>query len=386
MAPITLTSTYTPNETTIPNIFLDRYMPSANGEFVKVYLCLLRMYANPAGRSSTLTDIADLLNHTESDIIRAIKYWEKAGLLSVGYSGDIPVSITLLPIRQKPDRLSTDSPAEEPSYNTAETAAAAEGVNALGEQTPVHAPDETLPGKYNYSPAAIKRMCDSDDNLHQLIFVAERLFGKTLTNSEISTMIYIHNDLNFSDDLLEYLFEYCVSLEKRSFRYLERVAISWHEEGLVTAEQAKQQHEIHSKKIYSVMKAFGINDRMPGKPELDFITRWYDEYGFETELVIEACNRTIQALHKPSFEYTDTILSNWRKKNVHTVSDIESVDAAHAVSKKDNGFSGSKASGKADNTGSPAIRTGKNTNRFNNFSQRKYDFNALEKQIISKKD
>ena len=83
MAPITLTSTYTPNETTIPNIFLDRYMPSANGEFVKVYLCLLRMYANPAGRSSTLTDIADLLNHTESDIIRAIKYWEKAGLLSV---------------------------------------------------------------------------------------------------------------------------------------------------------------------------------------------------------------------------------------------------------------------------------------------------------------
>ena len=121
MAPITLTSTYTPNETTIPNIFLDRYMPSANGEFVKVYLCLLRMYANPAGRSSTLTDIADLLNHTESDIIRAIKYWEKAGLLSVGYSGDIPVSITLLPIRQKPDRLSTDSPAEEPSYNTAET-------------------------------------------------------------------------------------------------------------------------------------------------------------------------------------------------------------------------------------------------------------------------
>ena len=386
MAPITLTSTYTPNETTIPNIFLDRYMPSANGEFVKVYLCLLRMYANPAGRSSTLTDIADLLNHTEGDIIRAIKYWEKAGLLSVGYSGDIPVSITLLPISQKPDRLSADSAAQEPSCNTSETAAAAEGVNALGEQTPVHAPDETLPGKYNYSPAAIKRMCDSDDNLHQLIFVAERLFGKTLTNSEISTIIYIHNDLNFSDDLLEYLFEYCVSLEKRSFRYLERVAISWHEEGLVTAEQAKQQHEIHSRKIYSVMKAFGINDRMPGKPELDFITRWYDEYGFETELVIEACNRTIQALHKPSFEYTDTILSNWRKKNVHTVSDIESVDAAHAVSKKDNGFSGSKTSGKADTTGSPAIRTGKNTNRFNNFSQRKYDFNALEKQIISKKD
>lgn len=59
-------------------------------------------------------------------------------------------------------------------------------------------------------------MCDSDDNLHQLIFVAEKLFGKTLTNSEISTIIYIHNDLNFSDDLLEYLFEYCVSLRREA--------------------------------------------------------------------------------------------------------------------------------------------------------------------------
>ena len=46
-------------------------------------------------------------------------------------------------------------------------------------------------------------MCDEDDNLHQLIFVAEKLFGKTLTNSEISTIIYIHSDLNYTDQLLE---------------------------------------------------------------------------------------------------------------------------------------------------------------------------------------
>ena len=223
-------------------------------------------------------------------------------------------------------------------------------------------------------------MCDEDDNLHQLIFVAEKLFGKTLTNSEISTIIYIHSDLNFSDELLEYLFEYCVSLEKRSFRYLERVAISWHEEGLMTAEQAKLQHEIHSKKIFSVMKAFGINDRMPGKPELDYITRWYDEYGFESDIVIEACNRTIQALHKPSFEYTDTILSNWRKKNVHTISDIESADAARSAAKKDAYTQGSDKQ-TASNT-----RNTKSSNRFNNFTQRKYDFDALEKQLITKKD
>lgn len=108
-------------------------------------------------------------------------------------------------------------------------------------------------------------------------------------------------------------------------------------------------------------------------------TRWYDDYGFEADIVIEACNRTIQALHKPSFEYTDTILSNWRKKNVHTISDIESADAARSAAKKD----AYTQNGEKQNT---VNNRGAKTNRFNNFTQRKYDFDALEKQLITKKD
>ena len=365
MAPLTLTSACTPNETSIPNIFLDTYMPSANGEFVKVYLCLLRMYNNSKQKPATLTDIADLLNHTEGDVIRAIKYWEKAGLLSVDYSGDNPVNITLLPVNDhEKGATSGNTPEHSDNIYASETAVAS---------------DSPLASKTDYSPAALKRICD-DENIRQILFVAESLLGKTLTNSEINTILYIYNDLHFSDELLEYLLEYCVSGEKRSLRYVEKVAISWHSEGITTAEDAKMRHEIHSKKVYSVMKAFGINDRMPGKPELDYITRWYDEYGFECDLVIEACNRTIQSLHKPSFEYADTILSNWKKKNVHTLSDVEAVDAARP--RKDTAFVSDQPQKAAAN---PA-RTGRNSNRFNNFTQRSYDFDALEKQLIGKRD
>ena len=365
MAPLTLTSAYMSNETSIPNIFLDTYMPSANGEFVKVYLCLLRMYNDSRQKPATLTDIADMLNHTEGDVIRAIKYWEKAGLLSVDYSGDNPVNITLLPI----DSHSTASADAEASEHSGSEYVSETAVSS--DNTPVP--------KTNYSPAELKRMCE-DENTHQILFVAERLLGKTLTNSEMNTIIYIYNDLHFSDELLEYLLEYCVSGEKRSLRYVEQVAINWHSEGITTAEEAKRRHEIHSKKVYSVMKAFGLNDRMPGKPELDYITRWYDEYGFECELVIEACNRTIQSLHKPSFEYADTILSNWKKKNVHTLSDVEAVDAARP--KKD----AASFSAQSQKNAANQIRTSRSGNRFNNFTQRSYDFDALEKQLISKKD
>ena len=49
--------------TVVKNTFIDQYMPQANGEFVKVYLYLLRC-AN-TGRELSLSSIADVLEHTE---------------------------------------------------------------------------------------------------------------------------------------------------------------------------------------------------------------------------------------------------------------------------------------------------------------------------------
>lgn len=55
-------------------------MTKANGEYVKVYLLLLRHLNAPSG-TLTISRIADLLDHTEKDVIRALNYWKKQGLL-----------------------------------------------------------------------------------------------------------------------------------------------------------------------------------------------------------------------------------------------------------------------------------------------------------------
>ena len=73
---------YTPfpgDYTFISNVFLDFYMPSANGEFVKIYLYLLR-HASQTKTLLDFTSVADALNCTEADIQRALRYWEKAGV------------------------------------------------------------------------------------------------------------------------------------------------------------------------------------------------------------------------------------------------------------------------------------------------------------------
>ena len=75
------------NATLLPNDFIDNYMVNANGEFIKVYLFLLR-HAEDDNPALTLSMIADCLNNTEKDILRALRYWESEGLLRSEYAAD----------------------------------------------------------------------------------------------------------------------------------------------------------------------------------------------------------------------------------------------------------------------------------------------------------
>ena len=99
---IRLHSTGLNDATILSNIFIDRFMPKANGEFVKVYIYLLRMLGRPE-EAFGLSQMADSLFCTEGDILRALKYWEKQGLLSLSYTTgeSVPTGIAFLPLVRK---------------------------------------------------------------------------------------------------------------------------------------------------------------------------------------------------------------------------------------------------------------------------------------------
>ena len=82
MSDFVLKTDGTPGVTSVSNLFLDYYMPGANGEYVKVYLYLLRALNCP-DISLSVAGLADVMDKTESDILRALKYWEKQGILSL---------------------------------------------------------------------------------------------------------------------------------------------------------------------------------------------------------------------------------------------------------------------------------------------------------------
>ena len=70
------------NFTPVNNVFIDKYMLKARGEFVKVYILLLKysMSGEPGISSSIL---AAKLNLLESDIMNALSYWNEEGVIKL---------------------------------------------------------------------------------------------------------------------------------------------------------------------------------------------------------------------------------------------------------------------------------------------------------------
>ena len=343
---LTLKNRYEGNSTVVENDFIDNYLAKANGEYVKVYLLLLRhLNANTGGLS--ICGLADCLECTEKDILRAFKYWSKVGLLKI--EQDDAGNICGLAIGKSAS--GTESTVAQV------TPISVKPVEAV--TTPV-APA---------TPKKLKKTSSEDAaNLRQLYFVAEQYLGKPLSSGEIKKINYFFDDLGFSTDLIEYLIEYCVENNHRSFRYIESVAVKWAEEGIQTVEEAKNASVLYTKNGFAILKAFGITGRAPGQTELAFIKKWTEEYAFTLDIIIEACNRTINATHEPNFKYADSILAKWFGSNVHHLSDISRLDQAYIMEKETKKRTSTKSS---------------SSNRFNNFEGRSYDMNSLEQQLLN---
>ena len=331
MKTLTLTNQAKKTVTVLENEFIDRYMPKANGEYVKVYLMLLRHLDESASLPAP-SRLADLLECTEKDILRAFKYWEGQGLLEYK--------------EEAPDRsLRAEVSPSEASLTVA----------------PVSGTDKSVNTRKHGNRKEFK----------ELLFVAEQYLGKTLSATDINAITYFYETLQMSADLIEYLIEYCVENGHKSIHYIQKVALSWHSQDIRTAEQAKTNSVLYNKNCYSILNAYGIKGRAPAASEIAYIRKWHEEYAFSLEIILEACDRTMNMIHQPNFEYTDSILKNWYKKNVHTLEDVSVLDAA---------FTRAKADKARQQTTQPSKPSGRN--KFNNFENRSYDMNDLERRLI----
>lgn len=216
----------------------------------------------------------------------------------------------------------------------------------------------------------------SDEEFSQLLYVVQQYRKKPLTPTDCDKFAYLYDELHMSAELLEYVAEYCVQEGYTSVRYMESVALNWNKNGITTISEAKSYSEGFSKNSFAVMKALGQTGRAPATAEKKLIDKWFQKFGFSKEIVLEACNRTILAIHSPSFEYVDTILTSWNKEKVKTLKDIEILDERHKNQKEDSRKQNPAEAGRKGQN-KRAVSPVNPGNRFNNFEQHDYDYDNL---------
>ena len=410
MTAINISSDIATSFTTVSDIFIDQYMPKANGEFVKVYLYLLRATGSGAG-IATISEIADHFSNTEADIIRALNYWASEGILQVQTGADgqiIGINLCSLSVSGMQAAQSNiqsavaDNAAQNNLQNSVVNNAAQNGLqndvvnnvaqnistadirmqDSVVEKLKSQTTDKASSSQKEYTLDEIKEFRKNPD-ISELFFIIETYLKHTLSSTDTNMVLYWLDELHFSTDLVEYLVEYCITKGHSSLRYMNKVALSWADAGIKTVDQAKDDAAAHSQIYYSVMKALGITGRNLVDSEVSLINKWVGEYGFDIELVKAACSKTISAIQKPSFEYTDSILANWRKKDVHTLKDVEVLDANFAKANKASATGSSQDTNAANGSSKPKSNNSSSKNKFNNFNQRNNDYDKLEKLFLN---
>ena len=384
MDTITITTKNKETYSAVSDFFIDYYMTDANGEFVKIYLYLVRLLHS--GNAVTVAGIADHFNLTEKDICRAVKYWIKQGVLQLEYTKDKKLTgITLLPLSPKEEDAEDDTLESLFSADASGESNTTEGNNdTTGSQTKASASmtaatqdtalsgnnismqptdvassitdpateqisQSAVPKKITYKPSFVASKKE-DEDFGNLLYQTETYFGKPLTQSDIHSLLYIYEELAFSPELLEYLVEYCVSINKKSCRYIEAVAIEWYKNGIVSVEDAKVASKNYNSIYVAVLKQLGIPRRVPTPTETAFIDTWYNTYSFNKNIIMEACKRAITARpHSANFNYVNGILESWHKQNVHKLSDIEELDRKWAAEKKKKSTSNKTSSNQFNN-------------------------------------
>lgn len=410
MTAINISSDIATSFTTVSDIFIDQYMPKANGEFVKVYLYLLRATGSGAD-IATISEIADHFSNTEADIIRALNYWASEGILQLqsGADGQImginlcSLSVSGMQAAQSNIQSAVaDNAAQNNLQNSVVNNAtqnilkngvvnnAAQNIStadirmqdSVVEKLKSQTTDKASSSQKEYTLDEIKEFRKNPD-ISELFFIIETYLKHTLSSTDTNMVLYWLDELHFSTDLVEYLVEYCITKGHSSLRYMNKVALGWADAGIKTVDQAKDDAAAHSQIYYSVMKALGITGRNLVDSEVSLINKWVGEYGFDIELVKAACSKTISAIQKPSFEYTDSILANWRKKDVHTLKDVEVLDANFAKANKASATGSSQSTNAANGSSKPKSNNSSSKNKFNNFNQRNNDYDKLEKLFLN---
>ncbi len=265
----------------VPSAVVDKHIKMAGAVQLKT---LLYIYRNPLA-PIVAEDIAAYLSLPASDIRDSLAFWADAGLLIC------------------------------------------EGEKAAVVSAPEEVkPKSVRPRSQKPSRAEVARRGNEDENIAFLLREAQQKLGRTLRDSESSTLLWLYDDEGISVSVILMVVEFAISDGKPNIGYIERTALDWMDNGVATvADAEKKIIEIYNtRSAFGVLRrAFGLGDRKPGKKELEYARLWVEEWKISRELLTRAYEICVDNTGKYSITYIASVIKKWHDSGVKQLSDIK---------------------------------------------------------------
>lgn len=199
-------------------------------------------------------------------------------------------------------------------------------------ETPI-APAEEKPV---YSQSDISDKLEHSAEFRGLTAEVERRLGKRLTTPDVSTLLGLYDFLNLPADVIYLLVCHCAErMEHRQgpgrrpgMRQIEKEGYAWARMGIDTQAEAAaylKNYAVRQGALPQYMKILRLGDREPSPSEEKYLVTW-QEWGFGTEAVEMAYDRTILRCHELKWAYLNGILQKWHEAGLHTAAEIEAHD------------------------------------------------------------
>ena len=300
----------------VPTDIVDKHIRLANEHQLKVLLWILRNSPD----SPDLDEMCKALKMNIGDAQDYLQYWVLTGVLLHG--GEAPPVIS----------------------TKAETKAEAKPVKIEVKDNIKSVPDLITPSKP--SSIEIAERIDESPEIGHLFNEAQIKLGKTIGYDGQCTLLLLHDHYGLPTDVLFMLIDYCVSIGKTNYSYIQAVGKDWGTREIDTLDKAAEQISV-LRKANTVWREFaknaGIVTPRPTMKQAEHLRKWTEELKFNTDMILLAYEEMANHTGKLNFNYIDKILLNWHSKGFRTPEDVEKAAEEQKERKpiKDNGSAAS---------------------------------------------
>ena len=313
------------SDTLVPDVFITEYLPSLDGDFIKVYVYCL--FLGKHGKQASADDVAKKLEMELTRVKDALTCLEGLGVITRNNNGISLVDLKEKEIKKLYRLKSTSTPGE----------------------------------------AALS----SERNKKRNKFISSinnAFFQGVMSPSWYTDIDAWFDKYQFEEDVMYALFKHCYDYKALTRPYIAKVADNWHSKNIKNSFDLDK-YSIEAQKIKDIRGRIMKKLRKQGyltEYEEAYVEKWVLEFGYDFDIIELALKRTTFAVN-PNFEYINKILTDWHEKGYKTKEEITAAEGSRRA------INGNKAKSKE----SAIPQKG-------NFEQRKYDkeyFDKLYKDV-----